>query len=99
MTGPIYPIDEASENYHPSAVTTAARRIARRHNQCGGNLVGGVLAFGPDGTGGEWYRYGARLPEDIVQVVVKFRRMTEREAQDILDWDREFYGTARREVR
>lgn len=75
--------------YDPQPVTTAARRICRRHNQCGGNLTGGILAFHPDGTGGEWYRYGAKLPADAVQVIVQWRRITEREAQDQLDYQLE----------
>ena len=69
-------------------ITTAARRIAQRHNQaCGGNLAGGKLVFGLDGTGGEWYNsegaYG--FGPDAVVVNVGWRRITDDTAQAILD--------------
>lgn len=40
-------------------ITTAARRIAREHNRCGGNLSGASLVFDRNGRGGEVYTGGA----------------------------------------
>lgn len=67
-------------------ISTAARRIARAHNQCVGNLSGGKLVFDADGEGGEWYSansYGFG-PGDIV-VTVRWTLMSLQEAQNIID--------------
>lgn len=67
-----------------STVTTLARRIARAHNDCGGHLAGGMLAFDHDGNGGEWYSAGAQLRVPYV-FPVGAKRVTGRDVQDWLD--------------
>jgi hypothetical protein len=60
----------------------AASRIAKAHNECGGNLGGGYLAFNADGHGGEWYSAGSR-PSAAIIFPVRAKRVT---ANDVLDW-------------
>lgn len=68
-----------------NAATTTARRIAKAHNECGGNLSGGFLAFDAEGNGGEWYSAGSR-PDAALRFTVRPRKVTQREVQDWLDW-------------
>lgn len=65
-----------------SAITRAAERIARRHNEM--RHGGGVLAFDDLGEGGEWY---ARQDEPSAAIVfpITRRRIDAREVQDWLD--------------
>lgn len=66
-------------------ITTAARRIARKHNTKGmqGN---GFLLFGEDGSGGAWYSNGSRPDmEGCIRVNMQWTRMTAAEAQEIID--------------
>jgi hypothetical protein len=66
----------------PDQITTAAaRRIAKSHNECGGNLSGGFLAFDRNGHGGEWYSKGSR-PNVAILFPVGNRRVTAREVKD-----------------
>jgi hypothetical protein len=67
-------------------VTTAARRIARAHNACGGELQGGFLAFDEEGRGGEWYSANS-WPDVPIKFPVRAQRVTAREVQDFLDWE------------
>jgi hypothetical protein len=69
-------------------ITTAARRIAREHNQrlAGGFAGNGKLVFGKDGTGGAWYSdnsYG--FGDDVIVVSMRRSKMTGAEAQEILE--------------
>ena len=71
-----------------TSITTAARRIAREHNQrlANGFAGNGKLVFGQDGTGGAWYSdnsYG--FGDDAVVVSMRWSKMTGAEAQEILD--------------
>ena len=86
--------DEASDQnrkkikMNSTEITTAARRIAREHNNHirGGFAGNGKLVFGPDGTGGAWYSddtYG--FGEDVICVSMRRSKMTGAEAQEILD--------------
>lgn len=69
----------------PDQITTAAaRRIAKAHNECGGNLSGGFLAFDQNGHGGEWYSRESR-PDVAIRFPVKARRVTVREVKDWYD--------------
>lgn len=65
-------------------ITTAARRIAREHNDCGGQLLGGMLAFDAEGRGGEWYSANSR-PIAAILFPVGHERVTAREVQEWLD--------------
>lgn len=67
-----------------STISTTARRIAKAHNQCGGNLAGGFLAFDAEGRGGEWYSRDAR-PDAAILFPVKPWRLTQRDVQYWLD--------------
>lgn len=68
-----------------TAITTTARRIARRVNRA---PSGGFCLFGPDGSGGYWYSYGSQ-PENVRPETIKYdvpdRRVTAREVQEHLD--------------
>lgn len=69
-------------------ITTAARRIARAHNAyIRSGMYGGFLVFNRDGNGGEWYSANScpKLTERHVSVSVRDRRLSYREAQDIID--------------
>jgi hypothetical protein len=71
-----------------TSITTAARRIARLHNDHvrKGFAGNGKLVFGHDGTGGAWYSddaYG--FGDDVVVVPIRRETMTTAQAQEILD--------------
>lgn len=63
-------------------ITSAARRIARAHNQC--PETEGTLAFNADGEGGQWFPPN-RHPIAEVVFPIAAAAVTEREAQDWLD--------------
>jgi hypothetical protein len=67
-----------------STITTAARRIARDHNKCGGQLAGGILAYNAQGNGGEWYSATSR-PNAAILFPVSHRRVSARQVQEFLD--------------
>lgn len=62
----------------------AAERIAEEHNRGGSAMQGGVLAFNPDGSGGQWYSMNTTLPPQVVRVRVMDRHMTSEDAREIL---------------
>lgn len=64
-------------------VTTAARRIARTHNDY---LGGGLLVFDADGNGGQWYKDGTYgFDVDLIVIHMQHGRITGAEAQDLID--------------
>jgi hypothetical protein len=65
-------------------ITATARRIANAHNACGGNLIGGFLAFDEDGYGGEWYRDGSWV-KAAISYPVHWHRVDARHVQDWLN--------------
>ena len=80
--------NERKIKMNSTSITTAARRIAREHNQrlANGFAGNGKLVFGGDGTGGAWYSdnsYG--FGDDVVVVSMRRSKMTGAEAQEILD--------------
>lgn len=66
-------------------ITTAARRIARAHNEAAGGLGGRIMAFDAEGRGGEVYSAESRPPCAYVLPILH-RRRTVREVQEWLDW-------------
>jgi hypothetical protein len=81
--------DEQPKNkMNTTEITTAARRISRKHNARirSGFTGNGKLVFGADGTGGAWYSdssYG--FGADHIVVSMRQRTMTAAEAQEMLD--------------
>lgn len=71
-----------------SEITTAARRIARKHNAHvrKGFAGNGKLVFGRDGSGGAWYSensYG--FGADDIVVPLRWTAIDAAAAQEILD--------------
>lgn len=69
-------------------VTTAARRLARLHNDRvrGGFGGNGFILVARDGSGGAWYSDNARpAMGGNVRVNIRWQRITAAEAQEILD--------------
>ena len=72
-----------------SQITTAARRIAKIHNNRlkNGFAGNGFLVVNTYGHGGAWYSADARpqLNEHEIKVSMRWRKMSHAEAQEILD--------------